>query len=161
MALQRGRWTHQHDGGLSVFLIGMTINKPWRPDQWVPVLQAMGPMLTELHRNREWGFRGYRMSLSLRGPVLVQYWDSTEQVYAYASAAPAHHRPAWSAFNRRARSAAGAVGIWHETFTVAPGAHESISVDAPLAGLAAATAAVPVGERTHSARQRMQRLGGA
>ena len=160
MALQRGRWTHQHEGGLSVFLIGMTVNKPWRPDQWLPVLAAMGPMLAELHRNPAWGFRGYRMGLSSRGPLLVQYWESTELLYAYASAARASHRPAWSAFNRRARAAGGAVGIWHETFTVEPGAHESISVDCPVAGLAAATTAVPVAARTHTARQRMQRLGG-
>ena len=43
------RLTHALDGDVAVFLIGMTINKPWRPDRWVPVLAAMGPMLRELY----------------------------------------------------------------------------------------------------------------
>jgi hypothetical protein len=28
------RMTHEYDGELVVFLIGMYINKPWRPDLW-------------------------------------------------------------------------------------------------------------------------------
>ncbi|MGQ7295447.1 DUF4188 domain-containing protein [Quadrisphaera sp. KR29] len=157
MALLRGRWTHEHEGGLAVFLIGMTINQPWRPDRWLPVLRAMPPMLEELERNPEWGYLGHRGGVTARGPLLVQYWESAEKVYEYASASSAQHRPAWTAFNRRARSADGAVGIWHETYTVEPGAAESICVDSPPAGIFAATRAVPVVGATHSARQRMGR----
>ena len=29
------RRTHDHDGDLVLFLIGMRINKPWRPDLWL------------------------------------------------------------------------------------------------------------------------------
>ncbi len=35
------RMTHDYDGDLVVFLIGMRINKPWRPDLWLPVFNAM------------------------------------------------------------------------------------------------------------------------
>ena len=31
------RMTHRYDGDLVLFLIGMRINKPWRPDMWLPV----------------------------------------------------------------------------------------------------------------------------
>ena len=31
-----GRMTHRYDGELVVFHIGMQINRPWRPDQWLP-----------------------------------------------------------------------------------------------------------------------------
>ena len=35
------RMTHDYDGDLVVFLIGMRINKPWQPDLWLPVFNAM------------------------------------------------------------------------------------------------------------------------
>jgi Domain of unknown function (DUF4188) len=158
--LQRGRWTHEHDGGLAVFLIGMRVNRPWRPDLWAPVFSAMPRMLAELHREPSWGFLGHRVLLGAGGPTVVQYWRSVEHVHAYASDPAGAHRPAWSAFNRAARAAAGAVGIWHETFEVQAGAAETIYADVPVMGLAAATAAVPVTAATTTARQRLRRRAG-
>ena len=140
--IARGRWTHTHEADLTVFLIGMRINRPWRPHAWLPTLAAMGPMLAELAQDPDSGFLGYRMTLGARGPVLIQYWRSTDDVYRYAGDRDARHRPAWAEFNRRARRFPGAVGIWHETYEVARA--ESVYVDLPPTGLAAATAARPV-----------------
>ncbi|MDQ3735206.1 MAG: DUF4188 domain-containing protein, partial [Actinomycetota bacterium] len=39
-AIARGRWTHEHSGDLTVFVIGMRINRFWRPDAWWPVVAA-------------------------------------------------------------------------------------------------------------------------
>lgn len=152
-ALARGRWTHDHTGDLTVFLIGMRINRPWRPDAWLPTLAAMGPMLAELARDPDSGLLGYRLLLGLRGPTLVQYWRSAEDVYRYANDRDAAHRPAWSAFHRRARRSPGSVGVWHETYRVA--AAESVYVDMPPTGLAAATAIRPVSGRLDRARDRL------
>ncbi len=149
----RGRWTHEHAGELTVFLIGMRINRFRRPDAWGPVLAAMGPMLAELSQDPESGFLGYEMSLGRRGPVLTQYWRSTEQLYAYAGDREAAHRPAWAAFNKRARRVPGAVGIWHETYQVAKA--ESMYVDLPPTGLAKATSGRPVSARLDQARSRL------
>jgi hypothetical protein len=91
--IARGRWTHTHEGDLTVFLIGMRINALHRPDAWLPTLAAMGPMLAELARDPDSGFLGYRMTLGWRGPVLVQYWRSVEDVYRYAMTPEARHRP--------------------------------------------------------------------
>jgi hypothetical protein len=151
--IARGRWTHTHEGDLTVFLIGMRINRVWRPDAWLPVLAAMGPMLAELARDPDSGFLGHRMTLGRRGPVLIQYWRGVEDVYRYATAPEARHRPAWTAFNRRARRVAGAVGIWHETYQVARA--ESIYVDLPVQGLAAATGARQVTGRLDRAPARL------
>jgi hypothetical protein len=148
-----GRSTHRHSGELVVFLIGMRINKPWRPDLWWPVFQTMPKLLAELSRDKESGMLGYRLTLGAGGPLVVQYWDSHEKLYAYASAQDAEHRPAWTAFNRRARKAPGAVGIWHETFVVDRA--ESIYAGMPPAGLALATESVPVGRRSDRAIQRL------
>ena len=147
------RMTHQHEGELVVFLIGMRINRPWRPDLWLPVFLSMPKMLAELSRDKESGFLGYRLTFGAGGPMVVQYWDSHEKLYAYASTPSATHRPAWTAFNRRARKAPGSVGIWHETFLVDRA--ESIYVQMPVAGLALATAAVAVPRRGDRAAQRL------
>jgi hypothetical protein len=151
--IESGRVTHEHSGELVVFLIGMRINKPWRPDLWVPAFNAMPRMLKELFTDRDSGLLGARLTLGAGGPVVVQYWDSLEKLYAYASDRDSEHRPAWAAFNKRARRAPGAVGIWHETFAVARA--ESMYVGMPTSGLARATKAVPVGQRNTAARTRI------
>ena len=158
-AILPGRTTHQHEGELVVFLIGMRVNRPWRPDLWLPVFGVMPKMLAELSRDPESGLLGYRILLGSGGPTVVQYWSSTEKLYAYASVPEQAHRPAWTAFNRRARRAPGAVGIWHETYLVERA--ESIYVATPPMGLAAATRSVPVGRRSDRAAQRLGRQAAA
>lgn len=157
MTIDPGRMTHEHDGELVVFLIGMRINRWWRPDLWLPVFTAMPPMLAELAADLDSGMLGYRLTVGQGGPMVIMYWDDHEKLYAYASRPDARHRPAWSRFNRRARTAPGAVGIWHETFRVAVA--ESIYVGMPTSGLAKATTAVPVGRRGERAAERYQ-MGG-
>jgi hypothetical protein len=148
------RMTHDHEGELVVFLIGMTINRWWRIDQWFPTLLAMGPMLRELSKHPDSGLLGFRALLGAGGPTVVQYWSSVDELYAYASDRTATHRPAWAAFNRRARKAPGAVGVWHETYRVAKA--ESVYVGTPEMGLAKATGRVAVTGRSDAARQRLE-----
>jgi hypothetical protein len=155
--------THQHDGDLAVFLIGMRVNRLRRVDQWLPTAMAMPKMLAELYRNQaaaargeaeDLGFRGARSLVGGRGTTVIQYWRSVEDIYRYASAPDHEHRPAWAAFNARAREARGAVGIWHETYAVPAGGHESVYVGCPPMGLAAATSWVPVPSAKRYARLR-------
>ena len=161
--IENGRMTHEHDGSIGVFLIGMRFNRLHRPDQWVPPFLAMPKMLTELYRNKaaaaagdaeDLGFLGARTLMGGKGVTVIQYWRSVEDIYRYASAPDHEHRPAWTAFNAAARKAQGVVGIWHETFAVPAGAHESVYVGTPVMGIADATASVPVPSRKHYARLR-------
>lgn len=147
------RSTHHHDGDLVVFLIGMTINKAWRPDLWLPSFVAMPRMLRELSREEDSGLLGYRLFLEGINPVVVQYWDSLDKLYDYASKAGAEHRPAWKAFNRRAAKDPRAVGIWHETFTIDRA--ESVYNGTPPLGLAKFTARVPIDQARTGARARL------
>lgn len=147
------RMTHRHEGTLVVFHIGMTINKWYRPDLWWPVFAAMPGMLAELSKDPDSGLLGSRLMFGRGGPALIQYWDSTDKLYAYASDPTARHRPAWAAYNQRARRAEGAVGIWHETYAVQRA--ETMYVSTPRMGLAAATESVPVGARADRARARL------
>jgi hypothetical protein len=147
-----GRSTHHYDGELVVFHIGMQINKWWRPDMWMPVFGAMPAMLRELSMDPDSGFLGSELLLGSGGPYVVQYWSSIEKLYAYASEPAQQHRPAWTRFNKAARKAPGAVGIWHETFLVERA--ESIYVSTKPMGLPKATALVPVARRHDRARDR-------
>jgi hypothetical protein len=150
--IQPKRMTHEHDGELVVFLIGMRVNRPWRVDLWWPAFMAMPRMLRELLSDPDSGLKGVRFTFGAGGPTLVQYWTSLEKLYAYASDRSAEHRPAWAAFNRQVRKAPGAVGIWHETFVTERA--ESMYVGMPVEGLAAATRSIEVTSRHDSARDR-------
>lgn len=149
------RLTHDYDGELVVFLIGMRIRQWWRPDLWGPVFRAMGPMLGELSRDPDSGMLGFRFAVGPGGPWVVQYWNSLEKLYAYASDPRSAHRPAWAAFNARARRFPRAVGIWHETYPV----HhpESVYVGMPPLGLAKFTGSRRVGPGGERARDRQAR----
>ena len=149
-----GRMTHHHEGELVVFHIGMQINKWWRPDLWMPVFGAMPRMLRELSTDAESGFLGHELLVGAGGPYLVQYWSSIEKLYAYASSPSQEHRPAWSRFNRMARKAPGAVGIWHETFLVERA--ESVYVSTRPMGLPKATRLVPVRREHDRATARLE-----
>ncbi|MBP6997502.1 MAG: DUF4188 domain-containing protein [Phycicoccus sp.] len=159
------RLTHAHDGDLVVFHIGMTVRRWWRVDQWAPVAAAMPRMLAELYRNQaaaqrgeeEWlGFLGATQLAGAQGPWIIQYWRSVEDLHRYAASSAAAHLPAWRAFNRRARTSPGSVGIWHETYVVPAGGIESIysGLKRPL-GLGAVGGTVDVGRRGDRARARL------
>lgn len=154
-----GQRTHQHGGELVVFVLGMTINKLWRVDRWLPVFAAMPKMLEELSADPESGLLGHRLGIGPGGPISVQYWSSTEKLFDYASDREALHRPAWAAFNRGAMKTPGAVGIWHETYVVEQA--ESAYVNTPVTGLSEATSSIPVGRGRERARDRLKRVRAA
>jgi hypothetical protein len=152
--LFRGRYTAHLDGPFVVFLIGMRINQPWKVWRWLPTLLAMGPMLRELYMHPEKGFRGAEFLFSLRGPLVLQYWRSFDHLERFARAKDDPHLPAWSRFNRAA-ARDGSVGVFHETFLVDAGRFESVYVNMPRFGLAAAAQHVPVGGAKETARGRL------
>jgi hypothetical protein len=152
--INRGRFTAAHDGDIVVFLIGMRVNKPWRLRAWWPVFTAMPKMLRELSQDPESGLLGFRMFFGLRSATLVQYWESSERLQSFAGDPARGHRPAWLAYFRRS-FADGAVGIWHETYVVPSGQHESIYGNMPAVGLAAVKGVVPVSQRGESAAARL------
>ena len=154
-AVQQGRWTHEHDGEVVVFVLGMRVNR-WRSVRaWAATFGAMPRMLAELSREQDRGMLRQSTALGRHGPEVTTYWRSLPDLLAYAHDGDGEHRPAWRAFNAAARRSPGAVGIWHETYVVPAGAHESVYSDMPLTGLAAATSAVPVTRRTDRADQRL------
>jgi hypothetical protein len=139
------------DGDFVVFLIGMRINKPWKPHKWLPVLLAMPRMLKELKEHPESGFLGSAAA----GLLTVQYWRSFEHLEAYARSHDHEHWPAWVAFNKRTAASRGDVGIWHETYLVRAGDYEAIYSGMPRIGLGSVANLIPASGRKESASGRL------
>ena len=140
---------------LVLFLIGMRINTLWRVWEWFPAFLAMPTMIVELYKNPELGFLRARTEMAGRTITVIQYWKSFEALEAYASMSDRKHRPAWTAFYKRATSGTGAVGIFHETYIVRPGEVETLYADMPADfGLGGAVGMKPVTPKTETARER-------
>jgi hypothetical protein len=153
-AVFRGRYTAQIDGPFVVFVIGMRINQLWKVWRWLPTLAAMGPMLQELYRHPDKGFLGAEFMLTLRGPVLLQYWRSFDHLDRFVRDRDDPHLPAWQRFNRTAGQD-GSVGIFHETYVIESGRYECVYGNMPRFGLAkAAEHVAAVGGRA-TARRRL------
>lgn len=143
------------DGEFVVFLIGMRINKLWKVWTWLPVAFAMPRMLIELAKRPDLGLLHARSHFGLRNVMVVQYWRSFEQLEAYAKSRESAHLPAWQSFNKAVGSN-GDVGIWHETFLIAPGRYENVYNNMPRHGLGAAGQLVDAVQHRKDARLRLQ-----
>ncbi len=153
-AIHPGRFTTRIEGPFVVFLIGFRINRLFAFNKWLPVTKAMGPMLRELYANPELGFLGGFSSVYWPGIMVTQYWRSFDHLVDYAQSRTAAHLPAWKAFNQSVGDD-GSVGIWHESFQVAPGHYESIYANMPRFGLALAGTHQPATGHLRDARSRM------
>jgi hypothetical protein len=153
-AIFPGRYTAKTNEPFVVFLIGMRVNRLLRFNKWIPVSRAMPRMLAELKRHPELGLLHFEVFLYWRGVAVLQYWKSFEHLHAYAHSKNANHLPAWAEFNRRIGND-GTVGIWHETYTIAPGQFEAIHANMPRFALGRAMEHVPVVGRLDSARGRL------
>ena len=133
MANYNQRMTSAAEGDVVVFLIGMRVNRWWKPWQWLRVSFAMPRMLSELEAHPELGYLGHEAYFG-RTTLMVSYWRSTEHLLAYARMRNAEHLPAWRAFNRLIGTN-GDVGIWHETYRARAGEYETVYVNMPEFGL--------------------------
>jgi hypothetical protein len=149
-----GRYAATIEGPFVVFLIGMRVNHLFAIHKWLPIARAMPPMLRELAAKKESGFLHAEFAIQWPGITTIQYWRSFEALHTYAHDREARHMPAWAAFNRAVGNN-GSVGIWHETYEVDPGRYESIYVNMPRWGLAAAGEHASAIGRLNNAKSRM------
>lgn len=148
-----GRYMAHIDGDFVVFLIGMRVNKPWKPHKWIPVAREMGPMLKTLFAHPDKGMLGARFGW-MGGPMVLQYWRNFADLDHFARNNADPHRPAWHRYNQNVRSS-GEVGIWHETFKVRAGEYECLYGNMPRVGLAVAGEHMRIGRKSESAAQRI------
>lgn len=149
-----GRYTAKSDQSFVVFLIGMRINQWWRFAQWFPVFSAMVRMMRTLFTHPEKGFLHSEFYWNFKGPVLIQYWHSFEDLERFARNPSDLHLDAWKRYNQ-AVGGDGSVGVWHETYTVNPDQFECIYANMPRFGLAGALEHVQAVGRRETARLRL------
>jgi hypothetical protein len=151
-----GRFTAHTDKPFVVFLVGMRVNRFAAFSKWMPVAQAMGPMLKTLYQHPEKGFLGGENFFRLfpTTTLLLSYWQSFEDLEHFARHPSEPHLDAWQRFNRSVGND-GTVGIWHETYLIEPGNYETVYSNMPVFGLAAATEHLPATGRRQSAAGRM------
>ncbi|MGX1932742.1 DUF4188 domain-containing protein [Microbacterium resistens] len=151
-----GRFTAAPDReDITVFLIGMRANRWWDLPRVLRTASRMGPMLRHLAVRPEAGMLGGHQWLG-RTTILVSYWESPEHLQRFAADRDAPHLAAWREFMRTA-AGSGSVGVWHETYQVPVADLETVYVDMPAFGLAAATRHTKVTAGRNTARQRLGR----
>jgi len=148
------RFTARLEKPVVLFLIGARFNKLWPVQRWWWFSKTMPAMLKELGQKPDAGLLWYQTHVSWRMLTVQQYWESFDQLLAYAHDKSGEHFPAWAEFNRRVGSD-GTIGIWHETYLIEPGKSECIYGNMPLFGLAAATSHVKAEGRLAAAKDRM------
>lgn len=153
---QQGRDTAvPTDEPVTVFLIGMRINRWWKVRSWWPVITAMPAMIKHLATDKDSGFLAGQNWFG-RTTILLSYWRSADDLVRFARDPDLMHLPAWRAYNAAAGSN-GDVGVWHETYRVAAGDRETIYLNMPPFGFGKAVGTEPVGNGTATATQRMAR----
>jgi len=148
------RMTTELDDEFVVFLIGMRINHWWKIHKWLPVSLAMPKMLKELYANPELGFISQESWFG-RTTLMVQYWKSFEHLEAYAKNRNGTHLPEWVKFNKKIGNN-GDVGIWHETYLIKKGCHESVYNNMPQFGLAKVGKHLSLSQKAQTARSRLK-----
>lgn len=132
---------HYDAESITIFLIGMRVRRFWKLHKWLPAAMAMPRMIKELESRPELGFLGAESAVG-RTTIMIQYWRSREELYAYARNRDAEHLPAWRDFNRRIGTN-GDVGIWHETYEVPISGVDSMYVNMPMFGLGSVSKLLP------------------
>lgn len=141
-AVSVGRCTARRDESFVVFMMGVRVNRWASVGKWASVLLSLRSMVREIEVAPGAGYLGGQTFFSWRGITLVQYWESYEALEKYARCPDSGHLPEWQRFNRKVRRS-GAVGLWHEAYTVGPAEYEAIYADVPVSGLAKATVHMP------------------
>ncbi len=154
MTIIPGRMTAQMDRPFVVFLIGMRMNNWFAVDKWSLAVNAMPKMMRELYAHPELGFLGGHFWFG-KTTISLQYWNSYEQLEAYAHMPCRAHLPAWAEFNRKVAKT-GTVGVWHETYVAGPGQYENIYINMPRFGLGGAGQLVEASGKRERAGERLR-----
>ncbi len=141
MHIHPERLTVSPDQSFVVFLIGARVNRWWKVPMIWAVASAMGRMMKELEADPDSGLLAHE-AYTGRTTLMVQYWRSKEDLLAYSRSKESAHVPAWRAWIKR-WGLGGSMGIWHETYVVAPGRYEAVYHHMPAFGLGKVGPLVP------------------
>jgi hypothetical protein len=151
----KDRVTVDIDAEFVVFLIGMRVNKWWKVHRWFPIAVRMLRMIGEQKRDPACGLLSGQYGTVGNPIIYLQYWRSYEALEQYAHDAGKKHRSAWTEFHRSIATN-GDVGIWHETYRIAPAHYECVYINMPPFGLGRTAPLIPARQGRLTSRARME-----
>ncbi len=149
-----GRFTPPNTDAFVLFRIGMRFNGIRGVLPALRVFMSMPRMIVELKADPEFGLLWTTTSLSWPVIQLTQVWRSFDELEKYANLPDGKHKAIWHWFHKLGKKGIG-TGIWHETYRIAAGSYESIYINMPTYGIAAALGQEPTITSASSARARI------
>ncbi len=151
-----GRFHSRPDRDIVVFILGMRIHKLWSIGKWLPIFRQVPAMFGELERaGTSIGYLGGIYKNGFPAPLIIQYWNSLEELTAYARNPSQLHLPLWVEFNRKLGKT-DVVGVWHETYLVPKGNAENIYVNMEATGMGKFTHLEQVGKHSERITDRFE-----
>jgi hypothetical protein len=140
---QARKFTVQTDQPFVVFLVGMRINRLRSFKKWRLVTSYFPRMISALEEHPETGFLGKEQFFRLFPitTLALTYWRTMDDLERFATGRGSIHVKGWQDFNKQIGTD-GSVGVWHETYVMEPGKHESLYVNMPLFGMSKAVPGV-------------------
>lgn len=138
----------------AVFLFGMRLNRVRGLPRFLWGLRMLRRVLADLEAHPGRGFLAGQVYRAGRSLLAVQYWESFDALDAYARDHALPHRGAWQRYLRVAMDDP-AMGLWHETYLVEPGAWEGVYINMPAWGLGATAGLREMQASKGSARDRL------
>lgn len=132
--INEGKFFAKRQDDFVVFMLGMRIHNLWNIKKWTSLYRIIPKMLQELEQSEGLGYLGSISKVSFREPLIIQYWNSVEELHEFARTPEQTHLEVWKTFNRMVGKSKD-IGIWHETYTVQPNTHENIYVNMPFQGI--------------------------
>jgi hypothetical protein len=150
----RGRFIATHEGDWALFVMGVRINRWWRPDRWLPVLLALRRMLRQLRADPGLGL-SHAEVLWGNPVVTIQYWRSYGQLVGFATNPRGPHMDEWKRFTQKL-GRDGAVAVFHELYRVGEEDHECLYNNMPPWGLGRMGRLEPVTFRNYGSAARTE-----
>lgn len=160
MRIYSGRYAALVEEPVTLFLVGLRIHR-WRSVRtWLPLLLGLLRLKRLLKGQPARGMRGAKVWWSGREILVVQYWDSYDQLERFALDRDGEHVKVWRQFNVTVGAGEKpAVGVWHECYRADPSDCECVYSNMPRMGLAKATGHVKAAALRESGRPRPGRGG--
>lgn len=144
------------EGEFLVFVVELRIYQWWRFWKWLPVVRAMGGMLTELMKKPELGLLNFEYWFAFRRQVFLMYWRSYEHMHDWVLDKGATHMAGWKMLNQLMKDSPKVLGFWHESYVIQPHQYEAFYRNVPTVGLGQAGTLVPLQGRATTAAARLR-----
>lgn len=158
MRIHSGRYAAFVEEPVTLFLVGLRVNRWWAVHKWLPLLFGLLRLKRLLKREPNPRMRGAHVWFRWREILVVQYWDSYDALEHFALDRDGPHVKIWRRFNVTVGAGANpAVGVWHECYRADPGDCECVYSNMPRMGLAKASGHVKAATLRETGRPRPAR----